>query len=119
MYGASVSKDTVSRITDRVIEEMTAWWALPLEPVYAAVFIDAGMVKVRDGQVRNKPVYAAIGVSLAGHKDILVMWADDGELAKFWYAVRRGSRAWGVPDQINRCVHVVGVLSVSISRSRW
>jgi putative transposase len=79
VYGASVSKDTVSRITDRVIEEMQAWWARPLEKVYAAVFIDAIVVKIRDGQVRNKPVYAAIGVDLDGHKDILGMWAGDGD----------------------------------------
>ena len=79
VYGASVSEDVVGRITDRVVAEMQAWWARPLEKVYAAVFIDAIMVKVRDGQVRNKPVYAAIGVALAGHKDILGMWAGDGD----------------------------------------
>jgi putative transposase len=73
VYGASVSKDTVSRITDRVIEEMQTWWARPLERVYAAVFIDAIMVKIRDGQVRNRPIYAAIGVDLEGRKDILGM----------------------------------------------
>lgn len=117
VYGASVSEDTVSRITDRVIEEMTGWWARPLEKVYAAVFIDAVMVKVRDGQVRNKPVYAAIGVDLAGHKDILGLWAGDGdgESAKFWFAVltdlkTRGARhvffvvcdaLKGLPDSVN------------------
>ena len=100
VYGARVSEDTVSRITDRVIEEMTMWWARPLESVYAAVFIDAVMVKVRDGQVRNKPVYAAIGVDLAGHKDILGMWAGqgDGESAKFWYAVLTDLKSRGVKD---------------------
>jgi putative transposase len=70
VYGASVSKDTVSRITDRVIEEMQTWWARPLEKVYAAIFIDAIMVKIRDGQVRNRPIYAAIGVDFDGHKDV-------------------------------------------------
>ncbi len=100
VYGAAVSEDTVSRITDRVIEEMTAWWSRPLESVYAAVFIDAVMVKVRDGQVRNKPIYAAIGVDLAGHKDILGMWAGDGdgESAKFWYAVLTDLKSRGVKD---------------------
>jgi putative transposase len=100
VYGASVSKDTVSRITDRVIEEMQAWWARPLEAVYAAVFIDAIMVKVRDGQVRNRPVYAAIGVDLDGHKDILGMWAGDGdgESAKFWLAVLTELKNRGVRD---------------------
>ena len=79
---------------------MAAWWARPLEPVYAAVFIDAIMVKVRDGQVRNRPVYAAIGVDLAGHKDILGMWAGDGdgESAKFWFAVLTDLKARGVKD---------------------
>jgi putative transposase len=100
VYGASVSKDTVSRITDRVIEEMQAWWARPLEAVYAAVFIDAIMVKIRDGQVRNRPVYAAIGVDLDGHKDILGMWAGDGdgESAKFWLAVLTELKNRGVRD---------------------
>jgi len=63
VYGASVSEDVVGRITDRVVAEMQAWWARPLEKVYAAVFIDAIMVKVRDGQVRNRPVYAAIAIA--------------------------------------------------------
>ena len=71
VYGARVSKDTVSRITDRVIEEMQTWWSRPLESVYAAIFIDAIMVKIRDGQVGNRPIYAAIGVDLDGRKDIL------------------------------------------------
>ena len=100
VYGADVSKDTVTRITDRVVDEMAAWWARPLEPVYAAVFIDAIVVKVRDGQVRNRPIYAAIGVDLAGHKDILGMWAGDGdgESAKFWFAVLTDLKARGVKD---------------------
>jgi hypothetical protein len=78
IYGASVSKETISRITDKVLEEMQSWQARPLDGVYAAVFIDAIMVKVRDGQVANRPLYAAIGVSLAGEKDILGLWAGTG-----------------------------------------
>src|SRR5215831_18808940 len=70
IYGASVSKETISRITDRVIDEMQAWAARPLDEVYAAVFVDAIVVKVRDGQVANRPVYAAIGVTLRGEKDV-------------------------------------------------
>lgn len=62
IYGASVSKETISRITDKVIEEMTDWANRPLNGVYAAIFIDAIVVKVRDGQVANRPIYAAIGV---------------------------------------------------------
>jgi putative transposase len=100
VYGASVSKDTVTRITDRVVEEMQAWWSRPLERVYAAIFIDAIVVKIRDGQVGNRPVYAAIGVDLDGHKDILGMWAGDGdgESAKFWMAVLTELRNRGVGD---------------------
>jgi putative transposase len=78
IYGASVSRETISRITDKVIEEMQSWQARPLDQIYAAVFIDAIVVKVRDGQVANRPVYAAIGVSLAGEKDILGLWAGTG-----------------------------------------
>src|SRR5262252_8864244 len=99
IYGASVSKETISRITDKVLEEMTDWCSRPLDEVYAAVFIDAVMVKVRDGQVANRPVYAAIGVSLAGEKDILGLWAGTGgEGAKFWMAVLTDLRNRGVKD---------------------
>jgi putative transposase len=100
IYDAQVSKDTISRITDRVLEEMQAWVNRPLERIYAAVFIDAITVKVRDGQVGNRPVYAAIGVDLDGHKDILGMWFGDGggESAKFWMAVLTELRNRGVAD---------------------
>jgi transposase-like protein len=100
VYGASISKDTVSRITDKIVEEMTSWWSRPLERVYAAVFIDAIVVKVRDGQVGNQPYYAAIGVDLDGHKDILGIWpgAGGGESAKFWLAVLTDLKNRGVAD---------------------
>jgi putative transposase len=99
MYGASVSRETISRITDRVIEEMTDWCSRPLDGVYAAVFVDAVMVKVRDGQVANRPIYAAIGVSLAGEKDILGLWAGTGgEGAKFWMSVLTDLRNRGIKD---------------------
>ena len=99
IYGASVSKETVSRITDRVIEEMQAWQTRPLDEIYAAVFIDAIVVKVRDGQVANRPVYAAIGVTLTGDKDVLGLWAGTGgEGAKFWMSVLTDLRNRGVKD---------------------
>src|SRR3954454_3305171 len=85
VYGASVGKDTISRITDRVVEEMTEWCNRPLDRVYPVVFIDAIVVKVRGGQVVNRRVYVAIGVSVNGERDILGLWAGDGgEGAKFW-----------------------------------
>jgi putative transposase len=78
VYGASISKDTISRITDAVVEEMQAWSSRPLLAVYAAVFVDAIYVKVRDGQVGNPPFYAAIGVDLNGRRDVLGLWAGQG-----------------------------------------
>ena len=99
IYGASVSKETISRITDKVLEEMTDWCNRPLDEVYAAIFVDAVMVKVRDGQVANRPIYAAIGVTLAGEKDILGLWAGSGgEGAKFWMSVLTDLRNRGIKD---------------------
>jgi transposase-like protein len=99
IYGASVSKETISRITDKVIEEMQGWQARPLDEIYAAIFIDAIVVKVRDGQVANRPIYAAIGVTLDGGKDILGLWAGTGgEGAKFWMSVLTDIRNRGVKD---------------------
>lgn len=100
IYGALLAKDTVSRITDKVLTEMAEWMARPLEKVYAAVFIDAIHVKIRDGQVGNRPIYAAIGVDLAGHKDVLGLWAGNGggETAKFWMSVLSDLKNRGVQD---------------------
>nr|WP_157121205.1 IS256 family transposase [Nocardia miyunensis] len=99
IYGASVSKETVSRITDKVVAEMQEWASRPLDEVYVAVFIDAIVVKVRDGQVANRPVYAAIGVNVSGEKDILGLWAGvGGEGAKFWMSVLTDIRNRGVKD---------------------
>jgi putative transposase len=99
VYGAKVSKDTISRITDKVIEEMTEWRNRPLDRVYPVLFIDAIIVKVRDGQVANRPVYVVIGVTVNGERDILGLWAGDGgEGAKFWLAVLTEIKNRGVAD---------------------
>src|SRR3954453_4962860 len=99
IYGASVSKETVSRITDKVVAEMTEWSSRPLDRVYVAVFIDAIVVKVRDGQVANRPIYAAIGVTVDGRKDVLGLWAGaGGEGAKFWMSVLVDLKNRGVRD---------------------
>ena len=99
VYGASVSKDTVSKITDKVVEEMAAWCNRPLDAVYPVIFVDAIMVKIRDGQVRNKPIYVVIGVTVAGERDILGLWAGDGgEGAKFWLQVLTELKNRGVAD---------------------
>lgn len=99
VFGARVSKDTISRITEKVIGEMTEWQNRPLDRVYPVMFIDAIHVKVRDGQVTNRPVYVAIGVSVNGERDILGLWAGDGgEGAKFWLSVLTEIKNRGVED---------------------
>jgi putative transposase len=99
IYGASVSKETISRITDKVVAEMTEWSTRPLDRAYVAVFIDAIVVKVRDGQVANRPVYAAIGVTVDGCKEVLGLWAGTGgEGAKFWMSVLVDLKNRGVAD---------------------
>lgn len=101
VYGANVSKDLISRITDRVVDEMNEWTVRPLHTHYAAVFIDAIVVKVRDGQVGNRPFYAAIGVDLNGRRDVLGLWAGTpggGESAKYWLAVLTELKNRGVED---------------------
>src|SRR5215207_3380046 len=99
VYGAKVSKDTISRITEKVVEEMTEWRNRPLDRVYPAIFIDAIVVKVRDGQVVNWPIYVVIGVSINGERDILGLWlGDGGEGAKFWLQVLTELKNRGVQD---------------------
>ncbi|AKP58420.1 IS256 family transposase [Mycobacteroides abscessus] len=99
VYGASVSKDTISKITDKVVGEMTEWAGRPLDSVYPVMFIDAIHVKIRDGQVTNRPVYVAIGVTVTGERDILGLWAGDGgEGAKYWLAVLTEIKNRGTGD---------------------
>jgi putative transposase len=99
VYGAKVSKDTISRITDKVIDDMAEWQHRPLDRVYQVLFIDAIVVKVRDGQVVNRPIYVAIGVTVNGERDILGLWAGDGtEGAKFWLSVLTEIKNRGVED---------------------
>ena len=99
VYGAKISKDTISRITDKVIEEMLEWGNRPLDRVYPVIFIDAIVVKIRDGQVVNRPVYVVIGVTVNGERDILGLWAGDGsEGARFWLSVLTEIKNRGVAD---------------------
>jgi putative transposase len=78
VYGTDVSRETVSKIIDAILEEMSDWLNRPLEQVYAAVFIDAIVVKIRDGQVTNRPAYTASGVTADGTRDILGIWIGTG-----------------------------------------
>ena len=99
VYGTDVSRETISKITDAVLEEMTEWQNRPLDRVYPVVFIDAMVVKIRDGQVANRPIYTAIGVTVDGKRDILGLWAGTGgEGAKYWLQVLTEIKNRGVDD---------------------
>ncbi|WP_436841985.1 IS256 family transposase [Streptomyces bobili] len=99
VYGASVSKTTISTITDKVMDGMAEWQNRPLDRVYPVVFIDAVNVKIRDGQVANRPIYVALAVTAEGHRDILGLWAGDGgEGAKHWLRVLSELKNRGIED---------------------
>ena len=98
-YGTEVSRETISKITDRVLDDLAEWQNRPLDRVYPVVFIDAIVVKIRDGQVANRPVYAAIGVTVDGKRDILGLWVGSGgEGAKYWLQVLTEIKNRGVDD---------------------
>lgn len=98
-YGTEISRETISKITDAVLEDISLWQNRPLDRVYPVVFIDAIVVKIRDGQVTNRPVYAAIGVTVDGKRDILGLWiGTGGEGAKYWLQVLTEIKNRGVDD---------------------
>jgi putative transposase len=99
LYGIDVSPDLISAVTDAVLEEIAAWQVRPLEPVYPLVFFDALRVKIRDeGLVRNKAVHVALGVRADGGKEILGLWLEQNEGAKFWLRVMTELKNRGVED---------------------
>src|ERR671932_1791267 len=101
VYGAEVSKDRITAITDRVMDGMAEWQNRPLDPVYPVIFIDCIHVKIRDGHVANRPIYVALAVTVDGHRDILGLWAGehgDGEGAKFWMRVLSEIKNRGTQD---------------------
>jgi len=99
LYGVDVSPDLISAVTDAVLDEVAAWQGRPLEPVYPLVFFDALRIKIRDeGLVRNKAVYVALGVRADGTKEILGLWLEQNEGAKFWLRVMNELKTRGVED---------------------
>jgi transposase-like protein len=100
MYGVEVSPDLISRVTDAVVEELAEWQGRPLDGVYPVIFVDALMVKIRDGVVTNRPVYLAIGIDCEGAKQVLGLWVGPttGESAKFWLTVLSELKSRGVGD---------------------
>jgi putative transposase len=120
IYGTEISRDTISRITDAVVEDLIAWQNRPLDRVYPVVLIDAIVVKIRDGQVANRPVYVVLGVNLDGERDVLGLWVGPtgGEGAKFWLTVLTELRNRGIGDAFIVCCDGLKGLPEAI-RATW
>jgi len=105
LYGVEVGHDLISRVTDAVFDDVREWQTRPLEDVYPILFLDAMIVKVRDGgTVRNRACYVAIGVNLDGERDVLGLWFQQTEGAKFWLQVLTELKQRGVRDVLICCV---------------
>ena len=120
IYGTEVSRDTISRITDAVVEDMVVWQNRPLDTIYPVLLIDAIVIKVRDAQVANRPVYVAIGVNLAGERDVLGLWLGPtgGEGAKQWMTMLTELKNRGVADALIVCCDGLKGLPDAI-RTTW
>jgi putative transposase len=105
LYGVEVGRDTISRVTDAVLEDVQAWRTRPLERVYPIVYFDALFVKVReDRSVKNRACYLALGVTCDGEREVLGIWWQETEGSKFWLAVLNDLRRRGVQDVLISCV---------------
>ncbi len=105
IYKVEVSPALISTVTDAVMDEVKAWQNRPLEAVYAIMYLDALVVKIRDGgHVRNRAIYVVIGVNMQGHKEVLGLWAGQAEGAKFWLQVLTELQNRGVTDILIACV---------------
>lgn len=120
IYDTDISRDTISRITDAVVEDMLAWQNRPLDLIYPVILIDAIVVKIRDGQVANRPIYVAMGVNLNGERDVLGMWVGPtgGEGAKFWAGILTELRNRGIQDTFIVCCDGLKALPDAI-RATW
>ena len=104
VYGVDVSPDLISRATDAVIDELKAWQSRALERLYPVVYLDALVVKIRDqSSVKNQAVYLVVGVSMEGDKEVLGMWVQQTEGAKFWLAILEELKQRGVEDILVLC----------------
>ncbi len=105
IYGVDISPELVSKVTDAVVEDVKLWQSRPLEAIYPIVYLDALRTKIRDqGQVKNKAVYTAIGINLEGIKDVLGLWIEQTEGAKFWLSVMTELKNRGVEKIHIACV---------------
>ena len=104
LYGAEISESLISRVTDNIMDEVRSWQHRPLEAIYAIVYFDALVVKVRqDKRIINKAVYVALGIDLTGRKDILGLWISENEGAKFWLNNFTEMRNRGLKDILIAC----------------
>lgn len=105
LYGVQVGHDLISRVTDAVMDDVRAWQQRPLEDVYPIVFLDCLVIKVREGgSVQRRACYLALGVTLEGDRDVLGMWFQENEGAKFWLQVLTDLQQRGVKDILIACV---------------
>jgi putative transposase len=105
IYGVSVGRDLISRVTDGVMDDVRDWSKRPLEDVYPIVFLDCMVLKIRDGgSVQRRALYLALGVTLDGERDVLGMWFQETEGAKFWMQVLTDLKQRGVRDILICCV---------------
>jgi len=105
LYDISISKSLISRVTERVTDQITQWQNEPLQPVYPIVYLDCIVLKIRHNQqVIKKSLYLALGVNLEGHKELLGMWLAESEGAKFWLSVLTELKARGLEDILIACV---------------
>ena len=120
LYGTEVSRETISKITDQVVDDLVAWQSRPLDSLYAVLLIDCLVIKVRGSQVANRPVYVAIGVNLEGERDVLGLWLGPtgGEGAKQWATMLTELRNRGLADALIVCCDGLKGLPESI-RVTW
>jgi transposase-like protein len=120
IYGTEISRETISKITDQIVEDMTAWQHRPLDRLYPVLLIDAIVIKVRDAQVANRAVYVVIGVNLDGERDVLGLWLGPtgGEGAKQWITMLTELRNRGIADALIVCCDGLKGLPDAI-RATW
>ncbi len=105
VYDTTVSRDLVSKVTEQVLEDLRAWQSRPLDPVYPVILIDAIVLKIREGQVANRPVYVALGITVDGVRDVLGLWVgpSGGEGAKQWMNMLTELKNRGILDACIVC----------------
>src|SRR5439155_17606496 len=120
IYGTEISRETISKITDAIVEDMSGWQRRPLDRLYPVLLIDAIVIKVRDSQVANRPVYVVIGVKMDGERDVLGLWLGPtgGEGAKQWMTMLTELRNRGIADALIVCCDGLKGLPEAI-RATW